>query len=73
MYIHAHTSVVCFVMQIDSGSIHIVHPESLGLELHDRIQTLVSLMYIFYKVVGFRRSGHIWVVESGGGEASWEI
>ena len=32
--------------------------KSLGLELHDRVQTPISLMYIFYKVVGFRRSGH---------------
>ena len=31
----------------------------MGLELHDRVQTPISLMYIFYKVVGFRRSGHI--------------
>ena len=33
--------------------------KSLGLELHDHVQTPVSLMYIFYKVVGFRRFGHI--------------
>jgi len=33
----------------------------LGLELHDCVQTPVSLMYILYKVVGFRRSGHIFV------------
>ena len=38
---------------------HVVAKRCLGLQRHDHVQTPVSLMYIFYNVVSFRRSGHI--------------
>ena len=44
---------------VAKGPTHaVVSLKSLGLELHDCVQTPISLMYIFYKVGGFCRSGH---------------